>query len=413
MKKVINGLIMALAGVLLCGALAVAGNEVYQNAPATLQASKCLPQNLLQGINYKISEEVRNDGAINTYLVNTNDGFFYIESDAKLLVRINELNALPKMKELSRQGVFKDSLVSGVKAPFKLAGELITSPIESGKNIVKGTGDFFSNVGRSIYSSDPYQANILKVALGYDSAKRAYAFEFGINPYTKYEPVEARLNEISRAAVAGGIVPRASMAAIGGPVATTFRVSSTVHSMKRLVRDTPPGELLKINEKKLQAMGVNPELIEAFFNNTNYDPETRTILVGELETMKGVDGRNFFIAAATLATESTGALLYQVTAQVMADYNSRVAPAAHIGTISGRPFLMSQNGKLILPLPLDYILWTKTVARKFAAINRGLTRIEGVKDKEIWVTGKVDPVAAAHINESGWRIFQNVNPLLK
>ncbi|MCK5679966.1 hypothetical protein KAI46_04050, partial [bacterium] len=43
--------------------------------------------------------------------------------------------------------------------------------IESAKDIVKGTGSFLSNVGRSIYSSDPHQDNILKVALGYDAAK--------------------------------------------------------------------------------------------------------------------------------------------------------------------------------------------------------------------------------------------------
>ncbi len=413
MKKIISGLILALAGVLICSTLAVAETEVYQTTPITLQASKCLPHNLIQGTNYRISEEVQNDGAINTYLLNTNDGFIYIESNAELLVRINELNALPKMKELSRQEVFKDSLVTGVKAPFKLVGELVTSPIESTENIAEGTGSFFSNVGRSIYSSDPYQANIFKVALGYDSTKRAYAFEFGINPYTKYEPVEGRLNEISRAAVAGGIVPRASMAAIGGPVATTLRVSSTVHSMKRLVRDTPPGDLLKINEKKLLAMGVEPKLIKAFFNNTNYDPETRTILVGELETMKDVPGRNFFIAAATLATEETGALLYRVTAQMMADYHSKIKPAIHIGTIGRRPFMKNSDDIIILPLPLDYIFWTKTIAEKVAFINHSLARIKDVKGKEMLVLGKVEPVAATRITGFGWKIFQGINPLAK
>ncbi len=138
MKKIISGLIMTLTGILICSTLAVAETEVYQIAPTILQASKCLPHDLIQGTNYRFSEDVQNDGAINTYLLNTNDGFFYIESNAELLVRIIELNALQKMKELYRQGVFKNSLVSGVKAPFKLAGKLVTSPIESTKNIANG-----------------------------------------------------------------------------------------------------------------------------------------------------------------------------------------------------------------------------------------------------------------------------------
>ena len=135
MKKIISGLIMALTGILICSILAIAEPVVYQITPTILQASKILPQNLIQGTNYRISEDIQNDGAINTYLLNTNDGFVYVESTAELMVRINELNALPKMKELSRQGVFKDSLVAGVKAPFKLTGKLVTSPIESTKNI--------------------------------------------------------------------------------------------------------------------------------------------------------------------------------------------------------------------------------------------------------------------------------------
>jgi|GEM_PF-4217344 len=62
-------------------------------------------------------------------------------------------------------------------------------------------------------------------------------------------------------------------------------------------------------------MDIKPDIIDVFFNNDNYDPETRTILVGELETLKGVAGRSFFIAAATLAVEPCGALLYKVTAR--------------------------------------------------------------------------------------------------
>ena len=249
--------------------------------------------------------------------------------------------------------------------------------------------------------------------MGYDAAKRAYAFEFGINPYTECEPVEERLGEIARVAVAGGIVPRASMVAIGGPVATTLGISATVQSMKQLVRDNPPGALLKINKEKLLAMEVDPELIKAFFNNTNYDPETRTILVGELETLKNVKGRDFFIAAATLATEETGALLYRVTAQMMADYHNKIAQIDHLGTLGKRPFLKSKDGIVVLPLPFDYILWTQEFSAKLTAFENGLTRIKNVKGKEVWVLGKVEPSAGAQITGAGWKIFQDINPLIK
>ncbi len=384
----------------------------FQQTPIMLKTADLLPASLIKGDNYRIAETVQNDGVINTYQLDTDDGFIFVESTAELLVRINELKALAKMNEMERKGVFKDSLVSGVKAPVKLAGDLVTSPVESTKNIAKGTGGFISDVGRSIFSRDPHQDNVLKVALGYDATKRKFAYEFMINPYSDYDPVVLRLGTISKAAVTGGILPRAAMTAVGGTVATALGLSATAQGMKMLVRDNPPGALRKINKNKLIEMKVSPELIEVFLDNYNYDPETKTILVGELESMKGVEGRNFFIAAASLASEETSALLYQVTAQMMAEYHRLVAPAVHIGTISGRPFLKNKDDMIVLPLPVDYIFWTKAVAGKLQTIENGLTRIKDVKGKEMWISGKVEHNTRTQFANRGWKIVQDVNPLV-
>ena len=407
----ISGQILAFIVLLICCGSAWATPQ-FQQTPILLKASELLPANLIKGDNYRIAETVQNDGVINTYQLDTDDGFIFVESTAELLVRINELKALAKMNEMERSGVFKDSLISGVKAPVKLAGNLVTSPIQSSKDIVKGTGGFISNVGRSIFSRDPHQDNVLKVALGYDATKRKFAYEFLINPYSDYDPVVLRLGTISKAAVTGGILPRAAMVAIGGTVGTALGLSATAKSMKLLVRDNPPGALRKINKNKLIAMKVEPELIEIFLDNYNYDPETKTILVGELESMEGVQGRNFFIAAATLASEETSALLYRATAQMMAAYHRLVAPAVHIGTISGRPFLKNRDDMIVLPLPVDYIFWTETVAAKLQAFENGLTRIKDVKGKEMWISGKVEHNAGTQFANRGWKIIQDVNSKL-
>ena len=111
-----------------------------------------------------------------------------------------------------RKEVFGDALVASVKAPVKGAVALVTSPIDTGKDIIEGTGQFLGNVGSSIFRDDPDQDNVVKVALGYDVTKRQFAFEFGIDPYTDYDPVADRLGEIARSALAGGLTPIAAMA---------------------------------------------------------------------------------------------------------------------------------------------------------------------------------------------------------
>ena len=219
-----------------------------------------------------------------------------VESTAELLIRITELKALVIMEEMDRKKVFGDALVAGVKAPVKGAVELVKSPIETSKNIVKGTGRFLSNVGSSIFSDDPDQDNVVKVALGYDAAKRQFAFEFGIDPYTDYDPVVDRLGEIARAAVAGGLTPKEAMAAISHDVVLAMQISGTAYGMMQLVRDNPPNKLQKINKEKLEKLGVETSLIEAFLDNYRYNPQEETLLVGELDAMKGVKGIDVFIS---------------------------------------------------------------------------------------------------------------------
>ena len=55
-------------------------------------------------------------------------------------------------------------------------------------------------------------------------------YEFGIDPYSDYEPAMDRLGEIARAAVAGGLVPRAAMAAIDSDVVMVMRISGTANT---------------------------------------------------------------------------------------------------------------------------------------------------------------------------------------
>ena len=154
----------------------VAASQDYEQTPIILHAKGILPKALLKGENYQVVDEVRNDGLINTYQLTTNYGPLKVESTAELMIRVTELRALTAMEEMDRKGVLGDAVVEGVKAPVKGAVDMVTSPVETTKGIFKGTGRFLSSVGRSIVSDDPHQDNALKVALGYDAAKRQFAY---------------------------------------------------------------------------------------------------------------------------------------------------------------------------------------------------------------------------------------------
>jgi hypothetical protein len=316
------------------------------------------------------------------------------------------------MEEMDRKEVFGDALAAGAKGTVKGAVELVQSPIETSKNIVKGTGQFLSNVGDSIFGDDPDQDNVVKVALGYDVAKRRFAFEFGIDPYTDYDPVVDRLGEIARAAVAGGLTPKAAMAAVDHKVVLAMQISGTAYGMMQLVRDNPPGKLKELNREKLEKMDIDESLIEAFLDNYRYNPQEETLLVGELERMQGVKGFDVFIGKADLATEETIALSYRIRAQMMAGYHANVAPAERIRNIDGVLILERKDGVLVLLAPADFVVWTKKLADKVNSFENSISKMTDISGKELWITGTCDKMARANFESKGWKVKANANAIL-
>ena len=109
--------ISSIIGILIVSSVAIAAPN-FQSTPIILNTADLVPKHLIKGSNYRLAKTVQNDGIINTYQLDTTDGFFFVESTSELLVRINELNALVKMKEVERQAIFKDSLIAGATAPL-------------------------------------------------------------------------------------------------------------------------------------------------------------------------------------------------------------------------------------------------------------------------------------------------------
>jgi len=413
MKKSIRTVLLAVSCLptLCCGAL-VGTTRAEIQPPVALNAADVLPQRLLKGSNYTIVDPVRNDGLINTYSLSTSYGPITVESTAQLMIRIGELKAMQAMEEVDRKGVFGDAVIRGVKAPVQTVVELVQAPVDTTKNIVKGAGRFFSNIGASIVSDDPSQDNALKVALGYDVAKRQFAFEFGIDPYTSYEPVVKELGEIARAATAGGIAPKAVLAMVDTDLATGLRISGTAKGLKELVRDKSPAELAKINQQKIQGMGIPKSQMEAFLNNYNFNPQEKTLLVGELDTMKGVKGREVVLTVASSATERTVAVYYRIVAQMMAGYHANIAPVERIVDIDGTLHLVTKGGTVALIAPVDYVFWTAKLARKVDKLDKGVVALGAKGAKEVWISGKMDSEAHNMLTTRGWKVQERSDDLL-
>ena len=379
----------------------------FQKLPVILKAADVLSKDVLAGSNYRIAETIENDGFVNTYHIDTDYGALIIEGTGLLMIRVNELNAIDHMEKLKQTTTFKDALVAGAKAPFLAAKGLVTEPVDTVTGIGTGVGHWFSDVGQSIVSDDPHQDNALKTAIGYSATKRKFAYEYGINPYTRYEPVMKRLGEIARVSVAGGLTTKVASGFLKRPVGTALQLFSTAHTMKLLVRDNSPDVLEDINEKKLKKMGVSDSLTKTFLNNPYFDPQETTLLVGALDSMKNVNGRDSFIKEASLADEVEVALFMRLQAQMIADYHLNVAPITQFVWAQGI-LIQKQEGIVVNLLPLDYIAWTPAMLRKENVTSEFIKRLPGVTGKELWIAGSVDSAARRNFEERGWTVKENI-----
>ena len=402
---------MALA---LCGSVfaSTALSGEFQKTPVVLQASDVLPGELIQGPNYVVRATVISDGFINTYDLDTNYGPLRVESTALLLKRIGELKALAQIEQLKNTDVYMNAFKQVARGPIKTAEGLVQDPSGTVSNVASGIGRFLSNVGSAVTSDSAYKGNLMNSALGQSSYKRQYAAEFEIDPYTSYEPLQKALNDLAWTAAAGGLTVKAAFMAIPGGAGLALGVTGSADTLKGLLRDNTPAELASINQSSLAGMGVSSASIQAFMQNTYFDPYEQTLLVGALAGMTGVRDRGIYIDKAAAAFEESVAVFVRVRAQLISLYNDKTHSVKAFVDADGVPVLLTNNGKIVAIFPLDYIAWTSNFAKKAQAVSAAIKQMPGISGKEIWVTGKVNPIARKALEAKGWKVEERIREKL-
>src|SRR5262245_52714016 len=86
----------------------------YQTFPE-LKASEILRDDVLIGPHHQVREEVPTWSGANRFSIDSEFGAFEAEGNEMLLRRINEINAIAKLKEISRTDQYKAALAKSAK----------------------------------------------------------------------------------------------------------------------------------------------------------------------------------------------------------------------------------------------------------------------------------------------------------
>jgi len=376
--------------------------------PSAFETSDLMPVETMTGPNFKVEEITPGDGIFHLFTFDTPFGLTTVQGRYQFQIRRHDLLAVDHMEQVSRTEAFGDAMAQAASGPFSTAADLITDPAETTGNIVSGTGKWMGNMWDSVTNWGADDDSLLEAASGFAANKRAVAAAYGIDPYTRYEPLQAQLKDIAWASFAGGFSVQVGFSLVPDTPGLILQVGSFASTMAGLVADNTPAELRRINRGKLEALGVSTDVIDIFLASDVYSPTQQTYLVGALERLAGVENLSGFVKEAALDTEEVQALYRRRQAELMAAYHTLIEPVQRIVVLNNVPFMQRANGIIVGTFSADFVDWTQEVG-VFAYNVTG--EAQGAP-LEVWITGFLSEQSEQRFTELGWTINRDAEKFL-
>lgn len=364
------------------------------------------------GDNYTIKNPVRSDGQLRAFTVQTPYGDFAVHGDQMLRMRLNELAALHELDKISNSESYGKALLETGLSPLKYTGKLITNPGKTVGDTFSGIGTMFDRFSSGIANSGKAPGDPFSGLLGISDQRRKLATKVGVDPYTDFEPLDAKLARLSEAAAAGGLTVSVAMLAVPvgltGVIFSNLSTASTLEGVRidDLARDRTAPQIFDLNRQALRSMNIEQDLTEALLVNRNYTPIDMAVIVASLEAMPGVDGKVIFFTRVEQIGNRTNAYLMRRTAEMLRNHQSRGAGFTRFVLLGGYPFMVTKGGHIVGVMPLDALSWTQDTARVLRDSAAAARRL-GRSEVELRITGTVSPLAKKELQAMGWRVVEN------
>jgi hypothetical protein len=387
--------------------------RAYEPAPSFDPAK--IPGLAASGPDYTIANPVRSDGFLRIYILKTKFGDFAVHGDEMLRVRLREVAALHQLEAVTTSESFNKALADAGLGPIKFAGQMIVNPVGTVGNTLAGVGSLFGRVGSGIHNAGKTQDDPVAGLLGVTSERRKLAVKLGVDPYTDFEPLSLRLNELSKAAAMGGLVVTGALMAIPGAAGIVVSNVSTANKLgdtriDDLARDYTAAQIMDLNRQRLTAMGIDRTLIEVFLANRNYTPVDQAVIVAALDGMAAVAERGIFIERAAAVNERSIAIFMRRHAELLSEYYAKTGALTAFVSLGGYPFNRLRDGTVFGFMPIDALAWTEQSARALGNVHAAAKR-DGLGGRiALRITGRATALARQKLQQAGWSLVENARP---
>ncbi len=187
-------LVLALGGTFRCLAqtpepIEIRRAEVAFEELPELKASEILNPQFLRGPHYAVREPVPTASGMNQFTIDSDFGLFEADGNQMLLERLKEIDAIARLRDVSKTEEFKKSLVAAAKSPLNSAKNIARDPAQAISNVPKGIMKFMGRARQTIENvgtgggREDLDGSRLKDAIGYSDKKRKIALQMGVDPY--------------------------------------------------------------------------------------------------------------------------------------------------------------------------------------------------------------------------------------
>lgn len=360
--------------------------------------------------NYSIQDPVRSDGLLRIYQLGTPYGDLSVHGDQMVKMRIVELRALRDLEKISGSESFGKALAEAGLSPLKYTGRLITNPAKTIQDTFSGIGNTFDRIGANMNNMGKTNENAVASLLGVNDQRRKLAARIGVDPYTDYAPLSAKLERLSEAAASGGLTVTGALFVVPGAAGIVVSNLSTADKLgdtriEDLARDYTPAQIMNLNRQRLTAMGVEPGMIEALIVNRNYTPIDIAATVASIDSMTSVGERRLFFNQAQAAKSRELAYFTRKRAEMLAAYRAGLSQFIMLG---GYPFNLTRDGRVVGIMPVDALAWTENTAKSLSDAAADAKRLAPNARAELRITGQATALAKQKLKALGWNVVENV-----
>ncbi len=368
-----------------------------------VNAEDFLPKSAFAGKKLFVEKTAQNNGLQNTYQIKAGSEEYEVTGSAATIQFLQESRAIRELRQISTAQAFSRGLKQSAKGTYQTGKQIVRDPVSAVKKVPQGASKFFGKV-KGFFSQDEEDAGqksspgeTVKGFLGVDEEKRKLAARLGVDVYSRNQALQEELDRVASAAAGGGLAFDIGTLPVGAAAGIGLTVIGIEQTVDSLISDWPPDSLRKWNEQNLLKLGANRNLIVQFLNHPWYSLRQTTIITASLNKI-GINP-DLFLESANKALTEQDAKYFEQIAQLLAAYPQKMAPLQSLRLQDGLLCALDPNGVLVVPVSLDYAIWTATVAQWVDGLA-GLAGIDSnIKSIEIWTDGKASERVKTELNK--------------